>query len=317
MSALPSKRQDRDLPEILRGLRIPLIAAPMLTVSGPDLAIAACRSGVVGSFPALNARSIEELDAWFARAQAEAGSEGHGPLAANLVMRNPRLGEEVQSVVRHGIKLVITCVGSPKPILPALHDHGITVLADVATVEHAEKAIAAGVDGLILLTAGAGGQTGWMNGMAFVRAVRRFYDGPVVMAGGISDGVALRAATVLGCDLAYMGTRFIAAQESMATDIYRDMLVHASMDDVVMSRAFTGIPGNYLRQSIVACGLDPVDLDEAVSAIEAAEGYGKGAAGPQRWKDIWSAGHSVSGVASVQTVEEIVAETQAEYEAAV
>lgn len=313
----PMRDRESNLPAILRGLRIPLIAAPMLTVSGPELAIAACRAGIVGSFPALNARTIDELDSWLERAQAETGGEGHGPLATNLVMRNPRLAEEVEAVVRRDVKLVITCVGSPKPILSTLHNQGVTVLADVATIEHARKAIAAGVDGLILLTAGAGGQTGWMNGSAFVRAVRQFYNGPVVMAGGISDGIALRAAKILGSDFAYMGTRFIAAKESMASDIYRKMLVDATMDDVILSRAFTGIPGNYLRQSILACGLDPMALDEGVSAIKANEGFGRGGAAPNRWRDIWSAGHSVSGVGTVLSVEEIVAQTQAEYESAV
>lgn len=303
---------------MLAALRLPLIAAPMLTVSGPKLAIAACRSGIVGSVPGLNARTVDELDGWFGEIEEERHKvENPGPLAANLVMRNPRLADEVNVVVRRGIKMVITCVGSPKAILPQLHGEGIIVFADVASVDHARKAVETGVDGLVLLTAGAGGQTGWLNGMAFVRAVRSFYDGPIVMAGGVSDGVALRAAQVLGCDLGYMGTRFIAAQESMASPRYRDMLVDASMDDVITSRAFTGMPGNYLIPSIIASGLDPASLNETVSAAEAANSFGRGAGGPGRWKDIWSAGHSVSGVGSVQSVEDIVAVTQAEYEGAI
>jgi nitronate monooxygenase len=301
-------------------LRLPLIAAPMLHVSGPDLVVAACRAGVIGAFPTKNARSVEELNAWLADIGARlADMEGRAaPFCPNLIMRDGRLKEDLACIARHGAEIAITSVGSPAPAVPALHDAGCLVLADVATLHHAERAIAAGADGLILLTAGTGGQTGWLNPFAFVRAVRGMFDGVIVLAGGISDGAALAAAQVLGCDLAYMGTRFIAAAESMASDAYRRMLIETSMDDVLLTSSFTGLPANMLAPSIVAAGLDPKRLDESMSEVRAREQFGAGAnaAGPRRWTDIRSAGHSVSGVTRLQTVREIVDETCAEFEAA-
>jgi nitronate monooxygenase len=191
------------------------------------------------------------------------------------------------------------------------------VFADVASIRHARKAIAAGVDGLVLLTAGAGGQTGWLNPLAFVRAVRAFFDGPLVLAGGIADGHALFAAQALGCDLAYMGTRFIATHESMASDAYKAMLVASGTDDVLLTKAFTGLETNMLRPSIVQAGLDPdalparghIDIAQDIS-LEAHE------AKPKRWKDVWSAGHSVCGVSAVSSAAEVVAQAEAEYQQA-
>ena len=300
-------------------LRLPLIAAPMLRVSGPDLVTATCRAGVIGAFPTKNARSAEELDGWLADIRARlADMDGAAaPFCPHLIMRDTRLKEDVACVARHRAEVVITCVGSPAAAVPALHDAGCLVLADVATLRHAEQAIAAGADGLILLTAGAGGQTGWLNPFAFVRAVRAMFDGIVVLAGGVSDGRSLAAARVLGCDLAYMGTRFIATRESMASDAYREMLVGSSMDDVLLTASFTGLPANMLAPSIVAAGLDPKRLDESMNEARAREEFGPAAAGPRRWTDIWSAGHSVSGVRRTQTVRELVDETFEEFSAAI
>ena len=301
-------------------LTLPLIAAPMLRVSGPDLVVAACRAGVVGAFPTKNARTVDELDAWLSDIRARVADTGGraAPFCPNLIMRDGRLADDLASVVRHGVELVITSVGSPGPAVKALHDAGCLVLADVATLRHAERAIAAGADGLILLTAGAGGQTGWLNPFAFVRAVRAMFDGIVVLAGGVCDGQSLAAARVLGCDLAYMGTRFIATSESMASDAYRGMLVDASMDDVLLTSSFTGLPTNMLKPSIVAAGLDPRRLDESMSEARARETFGADAqaGGPRRWTDIWSAGHSVSGVTQLQAVRELVEETRAQFVAA-
>ena len=299
-------------------LRLPLIAAPMLHVSGPDLVTAACRAGVVGAFPTKNARSSGELDAWLTDIRLRlADTDGRAaPFCPNLIMRDSRLAEDLACVVRHGAELVITSVGSPAPAVGALHDAGALVLADVATLRHADRAIAAGADGLILLTAGAGGQTGWLNPFAFVRAVRRMFDGVVVLAGGVSDGQALAAARLLGCDLAYMGTRFIATRESLASDAYRSMLVDASMDDILLTSSFTGLPANMLAPSIAAAGLDPQRLDESMSEARSRAQFGAGADGPRRWTDIWSAGHSVSGVGEVQSVEALVDRTAREFDAA-
>ena len=307
------------LPPGLRArLALPLIAAPMLRVSGPDLVAAACAHGVVGAFPTKNARTTDELDAWLTDIRARlADHDGPAaPFCPNLIMRDARLREDLACIARHGAELVITSVGSPAPAVAALHDAGCLVLADVASLRHAARAIEAGADGLILLTAGAGGQTGWLNPFAFVRAVRGMFDGLVVLAGGVSDGRALAAAGVLGCDLAYMGTRFIAAAESLASDGYRRMLVEATMDDVMQTSSFTGLPANMLAPSIRAAGLDPGRLDESMSEARARERFGAGAEGPRRWSDIWSAGHSVSGVAAVQTAGQIIAQTRAEFDAA-
>jgi nitronate monooxygenase len=316
VSLAPSALPDR----IARRLTLPLIAAPMLRVSGPDLVVAACRAGVIGAFPTKNARTTDELDAWLADIRARlADMDGAAaPFCPNLIMRDGRLIEDLACVARHGAEVVITSVGSPAPAVAALHDAGCLVLADVATLRHAELAIAAGAAGLILLTAGAGGQTGWLNPFAFVRAVRGMFDGIVVLAGGVCDGQSLAAARVLGCDLAYMGTKFIATSESLASDGYRRMLVETSMDDVMLTSSFTGLPANMLAPSIAAAGLDPKHLDESMSAARAAEQFGAGAKtdGPRRWTDIWSAGHSVSGVTQIQTVAQLVEQTRAEFDAA-
>jgi nitronate monooxygenase len=304
-------------------LRLPLIAAPMFLVSGVDLVTAACTAGVVGSFPTANCRSAEQLDGWMTEIaqRIESAQQYSGraaaPVCPNLIVHrsNPRLADDLAVLLRHKPELVITSVGTPTPVLGPLHDAGAKVLADVASVMHAEKAVAAGADGLVLLTAGAGGQTGWLNPFAFVRAVRRFYQGPLVLAGGMSDGHALRAAVALGCELAYMGTRFIATHESMASDAYKSMLVASSADDIVLTRAFTGLQTNMLRPSIVAAGLDPDNLP-ARGDIDIAKDIsveGREATRPKRWKNIWSAGHSVSGVAAVTSAAEVIAQTEREF----
>ena len=315
------------LPAALKSrLKLPLIAAPMFLVSGPALVKAACRAGVIGSFPTANCRTVEELDRWLAdmtddqkRAADETGRPP-APLCPNLIVHrsNPRVPDDLAAVLGHRVELVITSVGSPEPVLKPLKDAGCLVFADVASVRHAEKAVAAGVDGLVLLTAGAGGQTGWVNPFAFVRAVRAFWDGVVVMAGGMSDGQAIAAAETLGCDLAYMGTKFIATRESLAKDAYKHLLVKSRLDDVLLTRAFTGLETNMLRPSIAAAGLDPdklpmrgaIDIAKDINAAE------RDKPDTRRWKDIWSAGHSVSGVADVPSVAELVERTLAEYAAA-
>ena len=305
-------------------LTLPLIAAPMFLVSGVELVTAACRNGVIGAFPTVNCRGTEQLEAWLveiaARLRMFEDEQGRAaaPVCPNLIVHrsNTRLADDLAVLLRHGCEIVITSVGSPAPVVQPLHDAGCLVLADVATIRHAERAIEAGADGLVLLTAGAGGQTGWLNPFAFVRAVRGFFDGPIVLAGGISDGHALRAAEALFCDLAYMGTKFIATRESMADDRYKAMLVASSADDILLTTAFTGLQTNMLRPSIVAAGLDPEDLParggiEIGSDIDVAARESR----PKRWRDIWSAGHSTSGVTAVLSVDELVAQTRAEYRA--
>jgi len=297
----------------------------MFLVSGVDLVSAACAAGVVGAFPTVNCRSSDELESWLTEIEgrlAKAAEQKGVPVApwcANLIVHssNVRLDDDLAVLLRHKPEVVITSVGSPAPVIDPLHDAGALVLADVATIRHAERAVAAGADGLVLLTAGAGGQTGWLNPLAFVRAVRSFFDGPLVLSGGVSDGAALLAAQAMGCDLAYMGTKFIATQESLAKPAYRDMLVRACADDVLLTRAFTGLETNMLKPSIVAAGLDPDNLP-ARGTIDIAKDISveNRDKQPARWRDVWSASHSVSGVDAVLSVAELVKRTRAEYDAA-
>ncbi len=303
-------------------LRLPLIAAPMFLVSGVDLVGAAVAAGIVGSFPTANCRNTEELNTWLTQMQERSreaeqrSGRTSGVICPNLIVHhsNPRLADDLSTVLKYEPTLVITSVGSPAAVLQPLHDAGALVFADVGSVRHAERAAAAGADGLVLLTAGAGGQTGWLNPFAFVRAVRSFFKGPIVLAGGISDGVALRAALALGCDLAYMGTKFIATHESMAAPAYKQMLVDCGADDIVLTRAFTGLQTNMLIPSIQAAGLDPQNLPER-GAIDIAKDISvEGRANrPQRWRDIWSAGHSSSGVNAILSAQQLVTQTETEF----
>jgi nitronate monooxygenase len=305
-------------------LSLPLIAAPMFLVSGIELVAAACADGVIGAFPTVNCRTPDELDGWLTEikrrlcAAADEKGKPTAPVCPNLIVHrsNARLGDDLNVLLRHGCEMVITSVGTPAPVIGPLHDAGVLVLADVASIRHAERAIEAGADGLVLLSAGAGGQTGWLNPFAFVRAVRAFFAGPIVLAGGIADGRALYAASVLGCDLAYMGTKFIATRESMADPRHKAMLVESSADDILLTTAFTGLQTNMLKPSIAAAGLNPADLPER-GAIEIGKDIDVGAreARPKRWRDIWSAGHSTSGVTDVPSATELIARTAAEYRA--
>ncbi|MCB2077814.1 MAG: nitronate monooxygenase [Novosphingobium sp.] len=307
-------------PVLADRLAVPLIAAPMFRLSGPELVIAVCRAGAIGAFATSTCRSPDELDDWLGHmrdALSEPDSGRHpAPVCANLIIRQARLEADLDVLVRNRVKMVITSVGSPAPVVAPLHAVGAKVFADVASIAHAEKAVAAGADGLVLLTAGAGGQTGWANPFAFARAVRSFFDGPMVLAGGVSDGHALWAARVLGFDLGYMGTRFLATPESRAADTYRRMLVESRLDDVMTTKAFTGLQTNMLVPSIIAAGLDPATLTDEVTPTEARELYGAGGTGPQRWTEVFSAGHSVSGIDEILPAAEIVRRTAIEYAAA-
>lgn len=297
--------------EIADRLKLPLIAAPMFLVSGPELVIAACRAGVIGSFPTANCRTVDDLDEWLTRMARETGPDA-APIAPNLIVHrtNTRLPQDLEVLAKHRPPLVIASVGSPAGIVDTIHGYGGLVLADIASMRHAEKAIEAGADGLILLTGGAGGQTGWANPFAFVRGVRRIFDGPVVLAGGVADGQGLRAAEVLGCDLAYMGTRFIATAESMADARYKQMLVDSRLDDIKLTKAITGLETSILKPSLIAAGLDPDNLPER-GAIEISKDINPDA--PRRWKDIWSAGHSVEMVGDIPDVATLVERIAAEY----
>ena len=303
---------------------LPLIAAPMFLVSGPELVIETCQAGVIGAFPTANCRSVEQLDDWFTQItrrlsdfRSAPPAQPVAPPCANLIVHrsNPRLGDDLELVRKHRIELIIASVGSPHNIIEPIHDYGGVVYADVASMRHVEKALAAGSDGLVLLTAGAGGQTGWANPLAFVRQVREVFDGPVVLAGGVADGTALYAAEVLGCNLAYMGTRFIATQESMAPEAYKQLIVGTTMDGITLTKAFSGLETNMIRQSIEAAGLDPDNLPER-GMIDVSKDLDPGNQDKKRYRDIWSAGHTAGSIHDVPGVRNLVARLRKEYEAA-
>ncbi|WP_109526728.1 MULTISPECIES: NAD(P)H-dependent flavin oxidoreductase [Nocardia] len=291
-------------------LTIPAIAAPMTAVSGPDLVIAACRNGVIGSFPTHNADSTAELDAWMRHITSALHAPSDSPVAPvapNLVVHrtNTRLASDLDCLARHGIEWAITSVGSPAPVIEPLHDIGCRVLADVSSMTHVRSAIDAGADGLVLLSAGAGGQTGWANPLAFVRAVRPLFDGPIVLAGGITDGASILAAQVLGADLVYLGTRFIATSESLASPDYRAALIEATLDDVELSTRVGGIPASLLTSWL--------RRDDATTATEA-DGFRQDRLLHNR--TAWSAGHSVAGIEAVTSVAELIGTLVAQYEQA-
>lgn len=294
------------------GLRLPAIAAPMFLVSGPDLVIASRRAGIIGSFPVTNARTIEQLDAWMTRIAGESGQ--NDPVwALNMIVHRSytRLPEELQLLAQHRPRVVITALGSPKPVIESVHAYGGYVLADVNSVAQAEKAVAAGVDGLVLVSAGAGGHTGGLSAFAFVPAVREFFGGLVVLGGAISTGRAVKAAQVLGADLVYVGTSLIAAEESMAHAEYKAMTVRAGSDDIVLSAALTGVPANWLRESLTAAGYDPESLaaQKTTMSLGAPDG-----AQAKRWRDVWSAGQGVGAVKRVAPTAEIVGALIADYQ---
>lgn len=299
------------LEELRRRLRLPVVVAPMFLVSGPELVIAAGRAGLVGAFPSINARSAEELESWLRRIEREL--EG-APYAVNLIVRSAgdaRYEADLALIERFRPPLVITSVGQPNAIAERIHGYGGLVFHDVATLRHAEKAIAAGVDGLILLTAGAGGHTGHANPFAFVSQVRRRWRGAILLAGGISDGAGILAARALGADFAYMGTRFAATQESLASAEYKALLVSQSMADVLTTDRISGMSATFLRGSIVRAGLDPDTLPERL-------GLFKPAIAPQvkAWRDIWSGGHGVGLIDDIPSVAELVERLQTQFDAA-
>lgn len=303
------------IPSVLnRNLALPAIAAPMFLVTGPDMVIAACKAGIIGSFPTPNARTNAILEDWLDQiAGGLAADPDAAPWAVNLVVHpsNDRLPADLASVIRHRAPLVITALGSPARVVEAVHGYGGLVFADVNSVGFARKAAAAGVDGLVLVAAGAGGHTGQTTGFAFVEEVRQFWDGPIVLGGAISAGQAIRAAEVLGADLAYLGTALIAAEESLAADAYKDMVVAAGAEDIVPSKGITGVTANWLKASLVAAGYDPARMPEDKQPnFENAQDDAKA------WKNVWSAGQGVGAVRGREPLARIVARLKLEYDAA-
>ena len=293
------------LPKILEGtLSIPVIGSPLFLCSGPELVIAQCKAGIVGSFPALNARPKSVLDEWIIRikeelAQAKLDNPERpiAPFAVNQICHasNDRLMADMESCVRHEVPIIITSLRPPEEIVTAAHSYGGLVYHDVISVKHAKKAVEQGVDGLILVCSGAGGHAGTLSPFALVREVREFFDGTIILSGAISSGSAVASSQALGADLAYMGTRFIATQEANAEQTYKEMLVESAADDIVYSSLFTGVAGNYLKGSIKNAGLDPNNLPDA---DKSSMNFGSGGnTDAKAWKDIWG---SVKGLAQLR-----------------
>lgn len=309
------------IPKILENrLRLPVVGAPMFIVSTPQLVVAQCKAGIVGSFPALNARPASQLDEWLAQISEALAAHAHpgvkvAPFAVNQIVHssNDRLAQDIEMCVKHRVPIVITSLRPPAEVVAAVHGYGGIVLHDVINIRHAEKAIAQGVDGIIAVCAGAGGHAGTLSPFALVKEIREIFDGTILLSGAMSTGADVLAALALGADLAYMGTRFIATAEANASDEYKRMLIDSRAEDIVYTSMFSGVAGNYLRASIARAGFDPDRLPEAGKPMNF------GAAGNtelKAWKDIWSAGQSVSGIHEVETVRTVVDRMAAEYAAA-
>jgi len=322
----PKSANNSHLPQVLQGLRLPVIAAPMFIVSYPELVKAQCMSGIVGSFPALNARPAEHLDDWLsqlkeelAQEQAKNPNKKIGPIAVNQIvhMSNQRLEQDVRTCVKHQVPIFITSLRAPiKEILDAVHSYGGIVLHDVVNIRHAEKALEAGVDGLILVAAGAGGHAGTLSPFSLVGEVRKFFKGPIALSGCISNGQSILAAQAMGADFAYVGTRFIASQEAHASQAYKQAIIDAQAADIVYTDFFTGIHGNYIQQSIISAGLDPKNLPSVDKSKMDFQKANQDEANAKAWKDIWGAGQGVGLIHDAPSIAEIVQRLEDEYQSA-
>jgi nitronate monooxygenase len=301
-------------------MALPVIGAPMFIVSNPELVIAQCTSGVVGSFPALNARPAELLETWIERIESELARyrSAHperivAPFAVNQIIHhtNDRLEHDLDVCVRHKVPIVITSLRAPTDVVKGIHAYGGVIFHDVISIRHAEKALGAGVDGLILVCAGAGGHAGTLSPFALVREIRRFFDGPIALSGSITDGSGVLAAEALGADFAYIGTRFIATREANAVEPYKQMILDSAAADIVYTPFFSGVHGNYLKHSIARQGLDPENLPLADKSSMNFAGTRVKA-----WKDIWGAGQGVGNIDDVPPARELIERLAAEYEAA-
>jgi nitronate monooxygenase len=305
------------LPALLQSLKLPVVGAPMFIAGNPKLVIEQCKAGIVGSFPALNARPKEALDGWLGEIQgAIAGHPGAAPFAVNQIVHksNDRLEHDVAACVKHKVPIIITSLRAPDEIVGAVHGYGGIVFHDVISVRHAEKALEAGVDGLILVCAGAGGHAGTLSPFALVGEVRRFFDGPILLSGAIATGSGILAAQAAGADLAYIGTRFLATPEASVPDRYKDELVKAAAADIVYTDLFSGVHGNYLKHSVVSAGYDPKNLPKSDPSKM---NFGSGSGVEKKvWRDIWSAGQGVGQIDKVMPVADVVARLSEEYAAA-
>ena len=308
-------------------LELPVVGSPLFIVSGPELVIAQCKAGIVGSFPALNARPAEKLGEWLTRIENELGEHQAlhpekkvAPYAVNQICHasNDRLMRDMETCVKHKVPVIITSLRPPSEIVEAAHSYGGVVFHDVINVKHARKAAEQGVDGLILVCAGAGGHAGTLSPFPFVSETRQWFDGPIALSGTIANGRAIRAARIIGADFAYIGSAFIATKEANAVEGYKSMITNSSAEDIVYSNLFTGVHGNYLKPSIVAAGMDPENLP---TSDPSKMSFGTDASGerakPKAWKEIWGSGQGVGSISKVVPAAELIGRFKKEYDEAV
>ena len=311
------------VPSLEGKLRLPVVGAHLFIVSGPELVIAQCKAGIVGSFPALNARPQSMLGEWLTRIKEELAEYDRenpdspsAPYAVNQICHasNDRLMDDMQTCVDHEVPIIITSLRPPLEIVEAAHSYGGVVFHDVINVKHAKKAAEQGVDGLILVCAGAGGHAGSLSPFSLVREVKEWFDGTVLLSGSIGDGHSIAGALAMGADLAYLGTRFIATEEANADKGYKDMLIESAADDIVYSSLFTGVNGNYLKPSIAKAGLDP---DNLPGADKSKMNFGSGGnMKTKAWKDIWGSGQGIGGITDAPSVDSLVKTMKDQYDQA-
>jgi nitronate monooxygenase len=311
-SHLP-KAENMTLPPILqKNLALPAVAAPLFIISHPPLVIEQCKAGVVGSFPALNARPQSQLDEWLDEITGALGPDD-APFAVNQIVHksNARLEDDIATCVKYKVPIVITSLGARPEVNEAIHSYGGIVLHDIINNRFAHKAIEKGADGLVAVAAGAGGHAGVLSPFALIQEIREWFDGPLLLSGSIATGDAVLAAQAMGADMGYIGSAFIATEEARAADGYKEMIAASSAEDIVYSNLFTGVHGNYLKGSVVAAGMDPDNLPESdPSAMDFGDNKTKA------WKDIWGSGQGIGAVKDVVPTRELVARMVREYEAA-
>ena len=294
-----------------RNIRLPVIQAPMFLLSGPEMVVASCRAGIIGSFPSPNARTMEILEQWLTTITEQlAELPAAAPWALNLVMHksNSRRHGDLALAEKYRAPIVITALGSPREAIDSVHGYGGKIYADVINVDYARKAAASGVDGLALVCSGAGGHTGQLSPFAFIEEVKSFFDGEIILAGGMSSGRSVHASQILGADYVYMGTRFIATRESLAQGNYKQMIIESSTRDIVSSDAVTGVKANWLRGSLVSAGYDPDNMPAAANI-----NFAGAASDFKRWRDIWAAGQGVGTIKAVQSISKVVDQLEREY----
>ena len=311
------------LPSVFKTLRLPVIAAPLFIISNPDLLITECKAGVMGSVPALNARSINTLNQWLTRITKELDQHNQenpqlpaAPYAVNQIVHrsNDRLMQDVELCVKHKVPVVITSLGARAEVNDAIHSYGGITLHDVINNSFAKKAIEKGADGLIAVAAGAGGHAGRLSPFALVEEIRQWFDGPLILSGAIANGKSILAAQAMGADLAYIGSPFIATKEANAIDSYKQMIIECGAEDIIYSDYFTGVWGNYLKPSLIANGLDPDNLQES-SGVKMNFGEGESEKS-KKWKDIWGSGQGIGAVKDIVAAADRISDLKVQYEAA-